>query len=33
MIGEYPARYRDEYGEEETVLHNDGKTLRMRLRR
>jgi hypothetical protein len=32
MYAEYPARYRDEHGEEETTLRNDGKTLRMRVR-
>lgn len=28
----YPARYHDERGTEETLLYNDGKTLRMELR-
>ena len=32
MKPEYPARYIDEHGEEETIIRNDGKTLRMRVR-
>ena len=32
MNEEYPARYSDTNGAEKTVIRNDGKTLRMRLR-
>ena len=32
MNEEYPARYSDPNGAEETILRNDGKTLRIRLR-
>jgi len=28
----YPATYRDSHGEESTFLHNDGKTLQMKVR-
>lgn len=32
MNSEYPARFQDEHGDEETILFNDGNTLRMRIR-
>lgn len=32
VIASYSAKYRDEFGEETTVIHNDGRSLRMSLR-
>lgn len=32
MIANYPAKYQDEFGEEATTIHNDGRSLRMILR-
>src|SRR5689334_5705651 len=32
MNAQYPAHYRDEQGNEETTIRNDGQTLRMRVR-
>ena len=32
MSAQYPAKYRDCFGEEITTIENDGKTLRMVLR-
>lgn len=32
MFSEYPAIYRDSYGEERTTITNDGKHLRMKIR-
>jgi hypothetical protein len=31
-IARYPARYQDAYGEEETVIENDGKVLHVEIR-
>src|ERR1051325_2502389 len=32
MLEQYPAKYRDEFGKEETTIQNDGKYLRMTIR-